>query len=83
MPKINGAEAIPLVGGQEWHCPPLLLSEFERLYPGVDVPQTLREIRGWAITNPERRKTLRGVQRFVSSWLQREQDKSGRTPHGR
>jgi hypothetical protein len=78
-PRLNGAEAIPLVGGVEWHCPPALLTELDRLYPAVDPVQTFREIRAWCITNPGKRKTTRGVERFVNRWFAQEQDRHGRT----
>ena len=38
----------------------------------------LRKIRQWCIDNPERKKTLRGVPRFVNNWLSRAQDKPKR-----
>lgn len=68
-------ERIPLVGGVEFAVHSSYTSELERLYPSVDVTQTLREIRGWCLGNPTKRKTQRGVQRFINSWMAREQDK--------
>lgn len=44
-------------------------------YPAVDVRQTLRHIANWSQENPRKRKTPGGVGRFVTSWLQREQNK--------
>jgi hypothetical protein len=67
--------AIPIVGGNEFQVTEAMVQEFEPLYPAVDVPQTLREIRAWCLTNPARRKTKAGVMRFVNSWLSREQNK--------
>jgi len=54
------------------------VEELERLYPAVDVEQELWEMRGWLIANPDRRKTLRGIKRFITGWLSREQDRAGR-----
>lgn len=51
------------------------LKEWEALYPAVDVPQELRNMRAWLQANPKRRKTGRGILRFVNGWLAREQDK--------
>src|SRR5690606_28512598 len=48
----------------------------------VDVPQQLRAIRQWLIANPQKRKTSRGMKRFVVSWLTRDQDKGGSRPTG-
>lgn len=44
-------------------------------YPGVDVWQTLLRIRSWAENNPAKRKTLKGIPKFIDAWLAREQDK--------
>lgn len=49
--------------------------EFARLYPNVDVPQELRAMRGWLVSNPKKRKTSNGMMKFVNAWLAREQDK--------
>ena len=50
--------------------------EWAELYPAVDVIQQLRNMRGWLIANPKRRKTQAGIMRFITSWLSREQDNS-------
>lgn len=47
------------------------------LYPAVDVIQELRKMYGWLDSNPTKRKTKRGIARFITSWLSREQDKGG------
>jgi hypothetical protein len=66
---------IPLVGGVEWGVPKALAAELESAYPAVDVPQTLLEIRAWCVANPSKRKTPRGVARFINSWCARIQDR--------
>ena len=53
--------------------------EWKELFPAVDVMQELRKMKAWCDANPERRKTRRGVNRFIVSWLGKEQDK-GRAP---
>lgn len=57
------------------------IEEFQKLFPAVDVRQELRAMRAWCITNTDRRKTKRGVMRFVSSWLSRQQDKGKSNGH--
>ena len=42
----------------------------------MDIDQELRNIRGWCLANPSRRKTKRGVKAFINSWLSRSQDKA-------
>lgn len=54
--------------------------EFAGLYPAVDVMQELRKMRGWCLANPDKRKTRRGVRKFINGWLAREQDKGGSRP---
>lgn len=45
------------------------------LYPNVDVMQQFRNMKGWLNSNPTKRKTKRGIKKFINSWLSREQDK--------
>lgn len=49
---------------------------WKELYPAVNVKSELSKIIGWLEANPAKRKTARGMLRFVNSWLSREQDKA-------
>ena len=51
------------------------VAEYRELYPAVDVRQELRNMRGWLIANPTKRKTKSGIKRFITGWLAREQNK--------
>lgn len=73
-------EALVLNDGSEWRPTAALFAEYVRLYPNVDVKQQFNEMRGWCISNPKKRKTRRGITRFVNSWLSKEQDKGCRRP---
>ncbi len=75
--------AIILNNGKEWRPDTTLFAEYVRLYPNVDVKQQFNEMRGWCISNPQKRKTLRGVKRFVNGWLSRAQDRGGVPGYGR
>lgn len=68
---------LPLNTGDEYPFYQHDLDMFSQLYPAVDILQAMRGMRGWLLTNPTRRKTPRGIKRFVNSWLAREQDKGG------
>ncbi len=68
---------IPLVDGSEYPILQKQVTEWQALYPAVDVMQSLRNMRGWCIGNPKKKKTKNGILRFVTSWLGREQDKGG------
>ena len=53
-----------------------LITHSQQLYPAVDVEQEFRNMIGWLESDPSRRKTRRGVMRFVNGWLGRSQDRS-------
>lgn len=53
------------------------IDEWSSLYPAVDVLQELRKMKGWLDANPSRRKTRKGIKRFITNWLAKEQDKGG------
>jgi hypothetical protein len=67
--------SVPLNDGTEFGVTQKLVKEFEGLYPAVDVPQTLREIRGWNLTRPGQRKTRGGILKHINGWLAKEQNK--------
>lgn len=76
--------SMPLAGGTEFHVTAAHLAEFSKLYPGVDPEQELLKAKGWLIANPTRRKTPRGIARFLHGWLSRAQDRgngNGANPH--
>lgn len=50
---------------------------WKELYPAVDVIQELRKMKGWLDSNPTKRKTRKGIRRFINGWLAREQDRHG------
>lgn len=52
--------------------------EYKSLYPNVDVEQQLRNMAGWLNANQRKRKTKRGIKRFINSWLSKEQDRGDR-----
>lgn len=53
------------------------IARWTELYPAVDIMQELRSMCGWLEANPTRRKTSRGIPRFINTWLSKEQDKGG------
>lgn len=66
---------LPLNDGSEYPVTEEQCQKWAGLYPAVDVMQQLRHMKGWLEANPGRRKTKRGILRFIHSWLSREQDK--------
>ena len=53
------------------------VAEYKELYPAVDVPQALRNMKGWCNDHPNKRKTRSGIKRFIGGWLRKEQDRGG------
>ena len=68
---------LPLNDGSQYGVTEEQVKEWASLYPAVDVMQQLRNMKGWLLANPKKRKTKAGVLRFVTAWLTREQDKGG------
>ena len=67
--------ALPLNDKTEYQVSLTKFNEYKELYPAVDISQELRNMRGWLLNNPDRRKTRRGITRFINSWLAKKQDK--------
>lgn len=53
------------------------LTQWTTAYPGVDVMAELRKMRSWLDANQEKRKTAKGLPRFIVMWLGKAQDRSG------
>lgn len=79
MPRPDDPEFIrlPLNDGSEFTVSESLVSEFESLYPAVDVRQALRNQRGWLLSDRRRLKTARGIKKFITGWLAKDQDRGG------
>lgn len=69
---------LPLNDGGEYPVTAEQYQEWAGLYPGVDILQQLRGMRGWLLANPVRKKTRRGIGKFINGWLSKEQDRGSR-----
>ena len=56
------------------------IAEWATAFPAVNIRQQLAAMRQWLIANPKKRKTAKGMKRFVVSWLDRRQNAGG-SPH--
>lgn len=63
--------------GETWVLSDEKLSEWQDSFPHLRVETELRKAWQWLSDNPAKRKTPRGMTRFLGSWLARAQD-SGR-----
>ncbi len=69
------AGTLPLVDGTDFTITKAQVAEWKDAFPAVDVLQQLREMKVWTQAHKDRRKTRRGIVKFVVAWLSREQDK--------
>lgn len=51
------------------------VSRWQQAFPGVDVRAALLRARAWVDADPKRRKTARGMKRYLTAWLGRDQDR--------
>ena len=56
---------------QSWQPTAAQVEQWQALYPTLDVAQELRSALAWTLANPSKRKTARGMPRFLSAWLTR------------
>lgn len=77
VPSPQSGICIPLNDNSVYDVPLDKINIWKETYPAVDVEQELRKMVAWSHSNPTRRKTRRGVNRFINSWLAREQDRGG------
>lgn len=70
-------ETLPLIDGTAFEVREAFVKELDPLYPAIDPIATIREMKGWLIGNPTRRKKRSGIKRFITTWLKNEQDKHG------
>lgn len=68
-------ERLPLVDGSTFDVTENFIKELDPLYPLVDILATIRESKGWLLGNPTRRKKRTGIKRYITRWLQNEQEK--------
>lgn len=54
-----------------WYLPQVKLDEYTGVFPNLDVEAELRKAAQWLNDNPSRRKTARGMTRFLGGWLGR------------
>lgn len=63
------AVVIPCKAGVSAHITKDYVESLKKLYPGVDVQRELMLAAKWCVDNDERKKTVKGVRRFMSTWL--------------
>jgi hypothetical protein len=56
-------------GPRLWPLSASKANEYRESFPGIDVEAELRKARQWALDNPTKRKTARGMAAFLGRWL--------------
>lgn len=54
---------------KEWHLTEAKLTEYKDVYDTIDVERECKHALQWIRSNPLRRKTFKGMDRFLCNWL--------------
>lgn len=70
----------PVVGadGPQWSLTQGWIDEWRALFTDLDVLAQCRAALAWITASPTRRKTAKGMPRFLVGWLTRSNDRGGR-----
>ena len=58
----------------EWELPEDKLQEWLDFYKTKNVKWEIEKARQWLLDNPRKQKTIRGMTRYLSSWIARSPD---------
>lgn len=64
-------------GPDSWTLPKAKFAEYVESYPGLDIRTEMVRARQWVRDNPTRRKTAKGMTKFLNGWLDRSQNRGG------
>lgn len=64
-------------GGPEWRLRRVQVEEWQALFPGLDVVAECRHALAWVQASPGRRKTAKGMPKFLVAWFTRSVDRRG------
>lgn len=68
--------SFPLRGEGQWGLTAGKLKELEEAFPDKNVTTEIAKAKQWLIDNPTRRKTHKGMSRFLNNWLERAKPES-------
>lgn len=78
--EVNIYMSFPLKDGTEYDIDEDFVNQMKELYPKVDVEKELLAMKGWLIGNPSKRKTKKGMPRFITGWLGRDRKTDSSQP---
>lgn len=84
-PGQEPAMTFPVVGTElrEWPLYADRIADWQECYPGIDALSEAKKARQWCIANETKRKTPRGMMKFLNGWMSRAQDDSAKHSIGR
>lgn len=68
--------SLPCEDGSEYTYPEKYLATARKAYPLVDIPLQIVRARAWLEANPTKKKTRRGMTKFLNSWLDDKQQRA-------
>lgn len=68
---------IPLNDKSYYDVPLDKIAMWKDTYPAVNIEVELKKMVAWCDSNPTKRKTRKGIERFINNWLSRTQDSGG------
>ena len=74
---------MPLKNGDDYVVTENDVKEFERLYPDIDIDAQMRKALAWLTNNKQKRKTKRGMPRFLNGWINRAYEQFVEEPKAR
>jgi hypothetical protein len=73
---------LPLIANRSYSVPEELFKTYAQAYEGINVMAELGKMGAWLTSNPLKRKTEKGMPRFMNSWLERAQNSRGGAASG-
>ncbi len=52
-----------------WYLSKLLYENYKQTYSNIDVDYELKKMQSWLLSNQEKRKTEKGMPKFINNWL--------------
>ena len=71
---IHSGLFIPLIDNTSYEVPVDKLYSWSDTYKNVDVMSEIQKMIKWSSDNPDKRKTIQGVEYFINNWLSKEQE---------
>jgi predicted phage replisome organizer len=65
------------VKGEIYSVTTVNIDTYKRTYPACDIHVEILRMQQWLSANPTKKKTKRGMPKFINGWLSRTQDKGG------